>query len=219
VTELKGQPLLAAGFFLDAADPNWRPSPRDGILSSVYPDANGIVQTTVPTTPGMNGGPVLLKDTGALLGIVAGAVFDHGTRKLQYLGILAAQEIATELGLQQATQCPPQAPETPGARTTAAASNPALLNSASGGSVAVGRDVSNSVVTILNLSLSFSKAAAIALAVALVLALLALLRWKRGGSSITAANGSIGAGTVQNSTITITNAPRIDETRDPPRRQ
>ena len=73
--------------------------PRSGEISTSIPDDDGLLQTDVFTARGMSGGPVVLSDSGALIGIVAGAQFDSGTGLPNFYGVLSAELIAQELGL------------------------------------------------------------------------------------------------------------------------
>jgi len=73
VTEaLKGRDLIAKGFHANSFG---GPSSTDGILSSSQIDFGGMIETTAMTVNGKSGGPVFLKDTGIIVGIVAGAEF------------------------------------------------------------------------------------------------------------------------------------------------
>ncbi|WP_353830120.1 serine protease [Mesorhizobium sp.] len=76
---------------------------RVGILSTTLPDKAGMVQTDILTSAGMSGGPVFEADTGALVGIVAGADFDN-IGQPKFYAVLSAKEIAKELQVpEQAT--------------------------------------------------------------------------------------------------------------------
>jgi hypothetical protein len=48
---------------------------REGVLSTVFPDHRGLIQTDGQTIAGMSGGPVFSKNLGGLVGIVIGADF------------------------------------------------------------------------------------------------------------------------------------------------
>jgi hypothetical protein len=74
------------------------PSFRQGVLSTVLPNAEGVLETDGQTVAGMSGGPVLTKDLRGLVGIVVGADFAaDGT--VSYYGILPVAFHAAALGL------------------------------------------------------------------------------------------------------------------------
>ncbi len=75
------------------------PSSRIGVLSTILPDQKGFIETDSATARGMSGGMVTLENSSSLIGIIAGAEFDPGTGTPKYFAVLAAQEIADELGL------------------------------------------------------------------------------------------------------------------------
>lgn len=74
-------------------------SARNGNLATVFPDGNGVVETTAMSTRGFSGGPVVLNDNGALVGIVVGVSLDPALNIPTNYGVLAVQEIAMELEL------------------------------------------------------------------------------------------------------------------------
>ena len=74
------------------------PSYREGILSTVIPNASGILETDGQTVSGMSGGPVFSRNLRGIVGIVIGAEFDNlGT--VSYYGILPAARYASNFGL------------------------------------------------------------------------------------------------------------------------
>ena len=71
---------------------------RKGVLSTVNPIANGMLETDGQSVAGMSGGPVFADRMKALIGIVAGAKFAaDGT--VSYFGILPIADFAAALGL------------------------------------------------------------------------------------------------------------------------
>jgi hypothetical protein len=71
---------------------------RQGILSTVTPNARGLLETDGQTVAGMSGGPVYSKNMAGFLGIVAGADFaPDGT--VSFYGIVPAAFYADALGL------------------------------------------------------------------------------------------------------------------------
>lgn len=81
------------------------PSYREGILSTVIPNSNGILETDGQTVAGMSGGPVYSPNFAGIVGIVIGAEFDSlGT--VSYYGILPASVYAQAFELTPAeTPC------------------------------------------------------------------------------------------------------------------
>ena len=74
------------------------PSFRKGVLSSVFPNPDGVLETDSQTTAGMSGGPVFASDLKSLIGIVAGAHFDVlGT--VGYYGILSTDRFRDQFQL------------------------------------------------------------------------------------------------------------------------
>jgi|GEM_PF-4501952 len=69
---LKGKEIIAKGFHADSFG---APSATDGILSNTNIDFSGMIETTAMTVNGKSGGPVFLKDTDKIVGIIAGAQF------------------------------------------------------------------------------------------------------------------------------------------------
>ncbi len=67
-------PLVSMGFHSHTVA---RPSVTAGVLSSTEPKSNGLVETDAEAAAGKSGGPVFLGDTPRIVGIVAGAQFDH----------------------------------------------------------------------------------------------------------------------------------------------
>lgn len=74
-------------------------SVRTGIISTTVTDGSGHIQTDALTARGMSGGPVVLEETGALVGIVVGADLDVTNGLPTNYAVLAAQEVAVELEL------------------------------------------------------------------------------------------------------------------------
>ncbi|MDH3199014.1 MAG: serine protease [Candidatus Krumholzibacteria bacterium] len=76
---------------------------REGILSTVIPNAAGILETDGQTVSGMSGGPVFSKNLAGIVGIVIGAEFDNlGT--VSFYGILPASSYARDFGLTESEQ-------------------------------------------------------------------------------------------------------------------
>jgi|GEM_PF-3906994 len=69
---LKGTAIVAKGFHADSFG---SPSETEGVLSVAQPDPSGMIETTAMTVNGKSGGPVFLKDTNTIVGIIAGAQF------------------------------------------------------------------------------------------------------------------------------------------------
>jgi hypothetical protein len=77
--------ILVAGF--PGTTKTGVPSFREGVLSTVLPNPDGIIETDGQTVGGMSGGPVFSKNLAGLVGIVLGADFaKDGT--VSYYGIL-----------------------------------------------------------------------------------------------------------------------------------
>ncbi len=66
--------IYAAGYPGDTK--TGTPSYRKGVLSSVFPNSNGVLETDSQTVAGMSGGPVFASDLKSFIGIVVGAQFD-----------------------------------------------------------------------------------------------------------------------------------------------
>ncbi|NJN05238.1 MAG: trypsin-like peptidase domain-containing protein [Rhodobacteraceae bacterium] len=76
---------------------------REGILSTVFPNAEGVLETDGQTVAGMSGGPVYSRNLAGLVGIVIGAEFAvDGT--VNYYGILPASFYASSLGMSPAEE-------------------------------------------------------------------------------------------------------------------
>ena len=103
VTEaLKGKDIIAKGFDQESFG---APDTNDGTLSNTAIDFNGMVQTTAETINGKSGGPVFLKDTDNIVGIVAGAQFNAQGVVSSYK-MLAMDAVLTDLSLlSQAQDC------------------------------------------------------------------------------------------------------------------
>lgn len=79
------------------------PSYREGILSTVFANAQGILETDAQSVAGMSGGPVYSKNLNGIVGIVIGAQFTpQGTP--EYYGILPVETVAAAFGLQEAVK-------------------------------------------------------------------------------------------------------------------
>ncbi|MDX0070890.1 serine protease [Sinorhizobium meliloti] len=74
-------------------------SSRSGTIATTIPDEDGTIETDSLTTKGMSGGPVFLKGSGHLVGIVAGAQFDKTTAVPTHYKVLAADLVASEFEL------------------------------------------------------------------------------------------------------------------------
>lgn len=94
---LKGAPISAYGMTFD--NPINEFSVRKGVVSTIRPNKFGNIQTDALSAPGMSGGPVLIEESGALLGIVAGATFDPSTGAPTSYEVLVAEVIGSELDL------------------------------------------------------------------------------------------------------------------------
>lgn len=70
--DLKGRPIIAKGFHASSFG---APSSTDGILSSTAINFEGLIETTAMTVNGKSGGPVFLRGSDAIVGIIAGASF------------------------------------------------------------------------------------------------------------------------------------------------
>ena len=75
-------------------------SVRTGVVSTTVTDGAGHLETDALTARGMSGGPVVLDETGALVGIVVGADLDVTNGLPTNYAVLAAQEVAVELELE-----------------------------------------------------------------------------------------------------------------------
>ena len=69
------------------------PSATAGVLSTHISNDVGIVETDAMTISGKSGGPVFLKDTTSIIGVVAGAKFDPSGLPA-YFGVLSADAVA-----------------------------------------------------------------------------------------------------------------------------
>lgn len=74
------------------------PSYREGILSTVFPNAEGILETDGQTVAGMSGGPVYSRNLAGLVGTVIGADFAPDG-SVSYYGILPVSFYAQAFGL------------------------------------------------------------------------------------------------------------------------
>lgn len=79
------------------------PSYREGILSTVFANGQGILETDAQSVAGMSGGPVYSKNLNGIVGIVIGAQFTpQGTP--EYYGILPVETVAAMFGVDQAVK-------------------------------------------------------------------------------------------------------------------
>ncbi len=85
--------ITATGFPLSSR--TGVPSSRVGVLSTVQPDSDGVVETDSATTVGMSGGMVTLAENGNLIGIVSGQDPDFNGLPANYR-VLSAQVLASE---------------------------------------------------------------------------------------------------------------------------
>ncbi len=100
---LKGKTILGKGYPGIAGGEEV--SVRQGILSTVVPDGQGMLQTDVLMAAGMSGGPVLLQDGLGLIGIVAGARFDARSQP-QFYGTVSLSMIDKLVPLTEGQNCP-----------------------------------------------------------------------------------------------------------------
>jgi len=88
---------------------------RQGVVSSDVPDELGFLSTSALTARGMSGGPAFDLDTGALVGIVAGAQIDQYGLVTSYK-VLSVSEFARDFGLvafRERAEIPPSKPISP----------------------------------------------------------------------------------------------------------
>jgi hypothetical protein len=71
---------------------------RQGVLSTVFPNPRGIIETDSQTISGMSGGPVFSGNLTALVGLVIGADF-AANGAVSYYGILPVASLAPAFGL------------------------------------------------------------------------------------------------------------------------
>ncbi len=102
-THLKEARVIAKGFH---AGSKTDPHVTEGIISSSDISA-GAIDTDVVMNPGQSGGPVFLKHSTALVGIVAGAKFNSVGLVETYQAV-PAELLAPAARLQLATNCAPQ---------------------------------------------------------------------------------------------------------------
>lgn len=107
-----GGQIIATGFPRDSQ--TGQPSSRAGIISTIFPDGRGFIETDVPTTIGMSGGMVTLAENDKLIGIVSGTEFEPATGQPKFFAVLAAQRLARDFrdfGLKLDPEgCPPRNP-------------------------------------------------------------------------------------------------------------
>jgi Trypsin-like peptidase domain len=92
-SDLLRQPIFATGF--PSETKTNVPSSRVGVISTVEPDGDGLIETDSTTTEGMSGGMVTLGNSANLVGIVAG-VKTGWTGLPDHYAVLAAQRLAQE---------------------------------------------------------------------------------------------------------------------------
>jgi hypothetical protein len=105
----------------------------EGTIAQTNIDERGTSGTSVLQSSGMSGGPVLLKESGNLIGIAVGADFDPNTGVPASFAVLATQEVASifefalsssadrsqqSLGVSRLAQVPNLRPEPPGASSS-----------------------------------------------------------------------------------------------------
>ncbi|RWP10023.1 MAG: serine protease [Mesorhizobium sp.] len=90
------RPIFVAGF--PGATETGVPSFREGVLSTVFPSSDGILETDGQTVEGMSGGPVFSHNLAGVIGIVIRADFST-LGNISYYGILPVSDHATTFGL------------------------------------------------------------------------------------------------------------------------
>jgi S1-C subfamily serine protease len=96
IAALQRKSITAYGVPIDGTG---QVSVRTGVISTTITDSAGHIQTDALTARGMSGGPVVLDETRALVGIVVGADVDVTSGLPTNYAVLAAEEVAAELGL------------------------------------------------------------------------------------------------------------------------
>jgi len=109
IATLQGKSITAYGVPVDGTG---QISVRRGVISTTVPDDAGHLETDTLTARGMSGGPVVLDETGALVGIVVGANLDVTNGLPTNYAVLAAQEVAVELELDPGGPVTPPKPRT-----------------------------------------------------------------------------------------------------------
>lgn len=103
--DMKGREIRALSFHKGATA---EPSETNGIISRTI-EKDGKIPTTAMVIAGKSGGPVFLKDTSSIVGIVAGASFDSTGVPIEY-SITAAASLSDELGrMVESDSCAPPA--------------------------------------------------------------------------------------------------------------
>ncbi len=98
--------LVAKGFHRESIA---FPSATAGVLSTHIPNDVGVVETDAMTISGKSGGPVFLKDTTSIIGVVAGAKFEPSTGQPAYFGVLSADAVAFAYRImQRGDSCEPE---------------------------------------------------------------------------------------------------------------
>jgi hypothetical protein len=88
------KPIIAAGF--PSNTKTGAVSYREGVLSNVLADFNGLIEVSAPTVSGMSGGPVFSKNLAGIVGIIS--EIDYNARAEPSYGVVSSATI--ELGLQ-----------------------------------------------------------------------------------------------------------------------
>jgi len=89
------QSLYSLGF--PAQTTSLQLSIREGILSTTFPNINGLLETDAMTTAGMSGGGVVLSGTNGLIGIVIGFEPDRASGTAAHYGILPVASLDGDL--------------------------------------------------------------------------------------------------------------------------
>ncbi|RVI63900.1 serine protease [Sinorhizobium meliloti] len=89
--------IFVAGF--PAGTETGSPSFREGVLSTVFPNQKGLIETDGQTIAGMSGGPVFSNNLAGLVGLVIGAKFDPGTGLVNNYAILPVSDYAAIFNL------------------------------------------------------------------------------------------------------------------------
>lgn len=92
------KPIIAAGF--PGTTKTGAASFRQGVLSTLATDPQGVIESDGLTLAGMSGGPVFSKNLAGIVGIVVGSEYDNGA-EVAYYGILSANQIASDFHLTQ----------------------------------------------------------------------------------------------------------------------
>ena len=104
VDGFRGQEVRAFGFHDGSKS---TPSETDGVLANTEAKS-GVIEMTAMAIEGKSGGPVFLKNTKVLVGIIGGAEFS-ATGLVKYYGMVPAEDLAG-LGLTREPECEPIKP-------------------------------------------------------------------------------------------------------------